>query len=483
MTEILLLEDDDPLRASLALTLSDEGYSVSTAATLSEARRHLAHMAPPDLLLLDVRLRQGESGVELVRQLSQQQRLPPTIVVSGAATIAETVEALRLGVFDFLEKPVSKERLLQSVTNALQRARLERRVQDLEGQLGPERELLGTSPAMVTLREQIARVAATEARVLITGESGTGKELVAGAIHRQSRRRERPFIKLNCAALPAPLVEAELFGHARGAFTDARQARAGLFEEADGGTLLLDEIGDMNLAVQARLLRVLEDGRLRRLGETAERQVDVRVVAATHRDLEQAAAAGRFRADLLFRLAHVPIVVPPLRKRTGDVPLLARHFIEQLSVRHGMRPKGILDEVFPPLQAYGWPGNVRELRAVCERLVVLGSDPLTADQLPAEVFQVGAADEGGWLRPARLARGTVLPFRSFKAECEREYIEAVLQRHAWSVTEAARALGLQRTYLHAKVVALGIARPGRPVELSSEKNGLGTALDDDHDGD
>jgi two-component system nitrogen regulation response regulator NtrX len=467
MSEILLIEDDELLRASLTLTLGGEGYAVHAVATLGEARRRLGQRAWPGMLLLDVRLGEDESGVDLVRELSQQQRLPPTIVVSGAATIAETVEALRLGVFDFLEKPVSKERLLQSVHNALEHARLETRVLDLEGRLVPERELLGASAAMCALREQIARVAPTEARVLISGESGTGKELVADQLHRQSRRRAAPFVKLNCAALPTPLVEAELFGHTRGAFTDARNARAGLFEDASGGTLLLDEIGDMDLAVQARLLRVLEDGRVRRLGETSERQVDVRVLASTHRNLEEQVEAGRFRADLLFRLAHVPLVVPPLRERPGDIPLLVHHFVGVLSARHRVRLKQIRDEVFPPLVAYRWPGNVRELRAVCERLVVLGADPLTADQLPAEVFLPGAAEEGSWLRPARLTSRAIVPFRSFKAECEREYIEAVLQRCGWSVAEAARVLGLQRTYLHAKVVALGIARPGRRMTESS----------------
>jgi two-component system nitrogen regulation response regulator NtrX len=464
MTELLLVEDDDLLRASMAVTLRGDGYSVDAASTLAEARERLGEGCFPGVLVLDVRLGESESGVDLVRELGQAGRLPATVVVSGAATIAETVEALRLGVFDFLEKPVSKERLLQAVRNAAERARLERRVLDLESRLEPAFELLGASPAMQALREQVARVAATEARVLITGETGTGKELVASLIHRQSRRRDRPFIRINCASLPAPLVEAELFGHARGAYTDARSARAGLFEEASGGTLLLDEIGDMDLGVQARLLRVLEDGRVRRLGETLERQVDVRVLAATHRDLEQEAAQGRFRSDLFFRLAHLPITAPPLRERSGDVPLLVRHFVARLSARHRLRPMQVQDEVFPPLEAYAWPGNVRELQAVCERLVVLGSDPLTAEQLPAGIYRVDAAAEGGWLRPSRLALRTVTPFRSFKAECEREYLEAVLQRCGWSVTDAARWLGLHRTHLHAKVLALGLARPGRPME-------------------
>jgi len=467
MTEVLLVEDDDRLRTSLSLTLRDEGYHVTTAASLGEAwARFEAAGAPPDALLLDVRLGAEESGVDLVRRLAAAGRLPPTVAVSGAATIGETVEALRLGVFDFIEKPASKERLLQSIRNALEHRHLQRRVVDLEHRLDSAREMLGPSAVMQALRDQMARVAPTDARVLILGESGTGKELVADHIHRRSARRGRPFVKLNCAAIPSGLVESELFGHARGAFTDARTTRVGLFEEADGGTLFLDEIGDMEPAVQARLLRVLEDGSVRRIGESQERRVDVRVLAATHRDLDTACAEGRFRKDLFFRLSHVPLVVPPLRERAEDVPVLFRHFLAVASAQHRLRPKRADDAVYPPLAAYAWPGNVRELRNVCERLVVLGTDPLTPDQLPTDVFRQGSVDEGGWLRPARLGAAVahVAAFKDFKTECEREYIEAVLQRCGWNVAAAARALGLQRTYLHAKVVALGIARPDRPVD-------------------
>ena len=463
MTEILLVEDDDRLRTSMALMLRDEGYRVTTAVTLAEARaRFEATGEPPDALLLDLRLG-SESGVDLVRRLAASGRLPPTIVVSGAATIAEAIEAVRLGVFDFIEKPASKERLLQSIRNACEQHQLRGRVADLERRLESSRELLGASAAMDALRGQIARVAPTDARVLIVGESGTGKELVAERIHRDSARRAAPFVKLNCAALPTGLIEAELFGHARGAFTDARTARAGLFEEAHGGTLFLDEIGDMDLSAQARLLRVLEDGNVRRLGETQDRRVDVRVVAATHRDLDAAARQGTFRHDLVFRLSHVPLHVPALRDRPDDIPLLFRHFVAAACARHRLRPKPIDEDVFPPLLAYAWPGNVRELRNVCERLVVLGSDPLTADQLPADVFRRGVVDESGWLQLPRLAQCAIVPLRDFKTECEREYIEAVLQRCEWNVSAAARALGLPRTYLHAKVGALGLVRPGRTV--------------------
>ena len=468
MTRILLVEDDHRLRTSLALTLGEAGYAVTEAATLAQAREGLSSpAASPDLIVLDVRLSPTESGVDLVRQLVAESRLPPTLVISGAATIAETVEALRLGVFDFIEKPVSREHLLQSLRNALERTRLERQVATLERRLDARCEMLGESPPMAALREQIARVAATEARVLIVGESGTGKELVAEQIHRQSRRRNAPFVKVNCAAIPAPLVEAELFGHARGAFTDARTARAGLFEEADGGTLLLDEIGDMNHEVQARLLRVLEDGSIRRLGETQERRVNVRVLAATHRDLEAASGNGQFRHDLFFRLAHVPLAVPALRERHDDIALLFDHFLATLSAHHRLRRKEVRPDVYPRLAAYAWPGNVRELRNACERLVVLGSDPLTVEQLPVDILRNDGVAEGSWLRPTRLSSGDIVPFQRFKVECQREYLEAVLQRTGWNVSTAARLLDLQRTHVHAKLVALGLERPeGSPQQTA-----------------
>src|SRR4029079_10353156 len=260
--------------------------------------------SPPDLLLLDVRL-PGMSGREVVRRLAAQGRIPPTIIISGEASISETVEALRLGVHDFIEKPFSRERLLQSIRNALEHHALKREVATLKADLRGEPPILGASPAIATLRQLIARAAATEARVLIVGESGTGQELVASALHRESYRAQRSFIKINCAAIPHHLVEDELFGHAKGAFTDAKTAKPGLFEEADGGTLFLDELGDMDLTMQPRLLRVLEDGRVRRVGETRDRQVDVRVLAATHRNLEEEVKAGRFREDLYLRLAQL----------------------------------------------------------------------------------------------------------------------------------------------------------------------------------
>ncbi len=455
MTRLLIVEDDEKIRAGLLLQLREEGFAPSAVSAAEEALTLLEAPATPlpHLLLLDVRLR-GMSGVDLVRRLVEIRRFPPTIIISGEASISETVEALRLGVHDFIEKPFTRERLLRSIRNALEHHALQREVASLKG----EPEILGDSQAIAALRERIARAAATDARVLIAGESGTGKELVASALHRQSARAHRPFIKINCAAIPDNLIEDELFGHARGAFTDAKVAKPGLFEEADGGTLFLDEIGDMEYPLQSRLLRVLEDGRVRRVGETRDRQVDVRVIAATNRDLEKSIRDGAFREDLYFRLAHLPLAVPPLRERRQDVRLLFDDFLERFTRQHRMRARRIDPEVYPLLESYAWPGNVRELRNVSERLVIFGGDPITPDQLPSSFFAPARTPETGLLRLPEAF--PVVPLRDVKTRCEREYIEAVLHRTRWNFTAAAKLLDVQRTYLHQKVKALGIRRPG-----------------------
>jgi DNA-binding NtrC family response regulator len=462
MSQLLIVEDDEKIRASLLLQLREEGYAPQAMGSAEEAAAHLeAPGALPDLLLLDVRLR-AMSGVDLVRRLVAARRLPPTIIISGEASISETVEALRLGVHDFIEKPFSRERLLRAIRNALEHHALKREVASLQADLRGEPEILGNSPTIEELRRKIARAAVTDARILIAGESGTGKELVASALHRQSARNQKPFIKINCAAIPHHLVEDELFGHAKGAFTDAKNAKPGLFEEADGGTLFLDEIGDMDLTVQSRLLRVLEDGRVRRIGETRDRQVDVRVLAATHRHLEEDVKAGRFREDLYFRLAHLPIPVPSLRERPEDIPLLFNFFLDRFTRQHRARPRHADPELFPYLQRYAWPGNVRELRNLCERLVVFGGDPLTPDQLPSSFFEPTQAPETGLLLSSTSL--PIVPLRDFKTQCEREYIESVLHRTRWNFTAAARRLDVQRTYLHQKVKVLGIRRPGVGAE-------------------
>lgn len=454
MKRAVVVEDEPRMRAEIAAELQEEGLVVEAVASAEEALT--AVRAGCDLLLVDVRL-PGMSGVQLVHRLVEAGRLPPTIVVTGEATISETVEGLRAGVLDFVEKPFTRERLRTSVRNALTRNDLQQEVWALRRVLAVEEEMLGESEAMACLRARIERAAVVDATVLVRGESGTGKELVATALHRLSGRRSGPFVKLNCAAIPGTLAEAELFGHARGAFTGAVAARGGLFEQANGGTLFLDEIGDMELPLQSRLLRVLEERRVRRLGEARDRPVDVRVVAATNQDLETAVRQRRFREDLFFRIAHLPIDVPPLRDRHVDVTRLALHFVELFSRRHHLPVRQLAPETLSALDRYPWPGNVRELRHLCERLVVFGSDPITPDQLPENVLVGAGASQKLLLQLSSLSQPLAL--RDLRQRCEREYLEWVLARCGWNVTAAARALDVGRTHLHEKLVALDLVRP------------------------
>ena len=467
MSRILVVEDDDKIRANLIYLLRQIGHEPHALASGEDAFATLVGDGAgpqPDLLLLDVRL-PGLSGVELVRSLNKAGRLPLTIMISGEASITEAVEALQLGVRDFIEKPFGRERLVTAIDNALEHARLTRELADLRDRVG-EDGILGESAAMDEVRDLIAKAAATEARVLVLGESGTGKELVADALHQGSRRREQPFVKINCASIPAQLVESELFGHARGAFTDARESRAGLFEEADGGTLFLDEIGDMPPELQSRLLRVLEDGRVRRLGDGRERSVDVRVIAATNRDLESSIEGGSFRRDLFYRLCNLPIELPPLRERRGDIRPLFEHFVERFRRRHRTGQRRIDDDVFPLLERHTWPGNVRELKALAERLVIFAGDPITAARLPPPIGGGSTESLAGFLQ---LPTGQPpLTLRELRIRVEREYVEAVLERTAWNVSEAARVLGIARTYLHQKLADLGLERPGTESEAKTE---------------
>jgi two-component system, NtrC family, nitrogen regulation response regulator NtrX len=453
---ILLVEDNEKILANTIMALREERFAVHGVAAAENAVAFLEQREPPDLLLLDVRLR-GTSGIELIRRLVGERRCPPTIIISGEASMSEAVEAVHLGVYDFIEKPFTRERLLQSVRNCLEHAALKRQVSALQAQAAGGSVLLGRSPQMAALRQRIDKIAPTPARVLIRGESGTGKELVAATLHRTGPQRDAPFVKINCAAIPTNLVEDELFGHARGAFTDARSAKPGLFEEAHRGTLFLDEIGDMDLTLQSRLLRVLEDGNVRRIGETHDRRVEVRVLAATNRDLESMIRDGAFREDLYFRLCTVPVDVPPLREREGDIPLLFAHFLDEFAARNQRRRMSIDPDVLQRLERYRWPGNVRELRNVAEQLAIFGTDPITPEQLPLSVVRDDNRREGGIIRPSETT--ALLPLREFKEQCEKEYIESVLRRTGWNYVAAAKVLEIQRTYLHQKVTALGIERP------------------------
>ncbi|CAM2067386.1 Sigma-54-dependent Fis family transcriptional regulator [Sulfidibacter corallicola] len=455
---IWVVEDNLKIRRNTMFQLEEAGYRTEGLATAEEAHVRLREGSDraPDLLLLDVRL-PGVSGVELAARLHKDNLLPPTIIFSGEASISETVEALRLGVYDFLEKPVSNERLLHSIHNCLENAKLKRHIRELEQNKPRGPKILGESAMVVALRRQIDKVAPTQARVLIRGESGSGKELVAAAIHEQSSRRNGPFVKINCAAIPAHLIEAELFGHVRGAFTDARHDKPGMFEQANGGSLFLDEIGDMAIHLQARLLRVLEDGTVRRVGDTRDRRVDVRVVAATHCDLEHMVRTGEFRQDLYFRLSALPLQVPSLRERLDDLPLLFTHFANRASEYHKIPRRQIEPEVFEVLRNYHWPGNIRELKNLAERMVIFGGDPLSADQIPLSPSGDSIVAGTGLLNTDQL-----MPFqelKEFRRRCEKEYLQTVLTHTRWNVTAAAKILGVQRPYMHQKMNQLDISRP------------------------
>jgi DNA-binding NtrC family response regulator len=446
---VLIVDDERNIQVTLARALSLEGYTTHTAGTGQEALEKIAAL-PVDLVLLDVKLPDLDGLAVMERALQMRPGLP-VVVMSGHGSIETVRQAFKLGAFDYLEKPIGeRERLLAAVRNGLQLRDLAAENAELRRAAGPG-ELLGGSPAMQKLRELVRRAAASEGRVLVTGENGTGKELVAHALHDGSRRRGGPFVKLNCAAVPAELIESELFGHERGAFTGAVAARRGKFELADGGTLFLDEVGDMPPAMQAKVLRVLQEGEFERVGGQTTLRTDARVVAASNKDLPAEVAAGRFREDLYYRLAVVIVPTPPLRERRDDVPELAAGFLAEACERNGRRTMSLSREAMLALQAHDWPGNVRELRNVVERLAILCDGPVLE---PADVAQ---ALPGARQPRADRARAGA-SFHELVEEAEREIILAALTAHQDNVSDTARALGLERSHLYKKMRALGVKR-------------------------
>jgi len=435
---VVLIVDDEPnIRRMLTGVLEDEGWSARVAADSDEAEAALAR-EPVDVLLLDVNL-PGRDGLTLLRE---GDGLPPVIMMSGHGDIRTALEAVRLGARDFIEKPIGVERLLLSLENAVEMRQLSDENQRLHDAV--THELLGDSPAMVRLRHEIARVAPTDARVLITGENGTGKELVARALHRGSARRTRPFVKVNCAAIPSELLESELFGHEKGAFTGAVSTRRGKFELAQRGTLLLDEIGDMNPTTQAKLLRVLEENELERVGGERSIGLDVRVLASTNRDLPALLADGTFREDLYFRLKVVQIQVPALRDHAEDVPQLVDHYLDHFARENGRPVPTVSAAARQRLARHPWPGNVRELRNLVERMVIMGGESLGPDELSAFL---------GATVPATSSVQTLA--ESLEAH-ERERIQAALREAGGNIAEAGRRLGLDRANLHRRMKRLGL---------------------------
>jgi two-component system, NtrC family, nitrogen regulation response regulator NtrX len=471
---IFIVDDEKNIRRTVRMVLEGEGFGVEEASSGEEALARLPEVAA-DVMLLDVQL-PGISGLETLERISKlknQETLPTVIVISGHATLADAVRATKAGAYDLIEKPLDRERLMVALRNALERRAMAREVEGLRALADERSEMVGRSAAMMALQAQIAKVAPTRTRVLITGESGTGKELIARAIHRQSAVADKALVKVNCAAIPKELIESELFGHERGAFTGATARKRGLFEIADGGTIFLDEIGDMVSSAQAKVLRVLQSGEFTRVGGEQTLKVDVRVLAATNRDLQAAVAANEFREDLYFRLNVVPLRAPPLRERADDVPRLSATFIELACRENGMKVKSISDEAVALLAAYPWPGNVRELRNVIERLVILSEESIGVDDLPEEILAEVARTrrESTTSTPSELPRvelpaeARALPLREFRDHMEREYIRIKLDENGWNISRTASLLGIERTNLHKKMRALGLSRDnqGQPA--------------------
>jgi two-component system, NtrC family, nitrogen regulation response regulator NtrX len=447
---LLLIDDDPNTLASLSRAFRLAGHEATVCDNANRAIEILQSQRF-DLILSDV-VMPGKTGMQLLEELKNSGLQTPVVLISGQANIEMAVKATRLGALDFLEKPLTTDKLLVTVDNALKLTRLEDENRELRQRLG-KHELVGSGPSMTKLVAQIDRVAASETRICILGETGTGKELVARAIHEKSPRHENAFITLNCAAIPAELIESELFGHEKGAFTGATARHTGKFEQAEGGTLFLDEIGDMPLAMQAKLLRVLEEGEVERVGGDKPIKVNVRVIVATHRNLEELVKKNEFRADLFHRVYVFPLSLPPLRERKEDFPALVAHFAKQVAKQNGWKEKLFSEEAIVELRRYPWPGNVRELRNIVERLVLLSSEDTVIDDdvclaLPAGELSATASSNA----PAP-GQGTL---EQRTEAFEREVLLAEIRRHNFHMTNVARALGLERSHLYKKCQQLGI---------------------------
>jgi len=451
MARLLVVDDEKGIRNALVQVFEYEGHVVQAAEDGPEGLLAVASFGP-DVIFLDVKM-PGMDGLDVLARLGVEAPGVVVIMISGHGTIDTAIEATRKGAYDFLEKPLDTDRLLVTLRRALELKGLTESIADLRSQVQSRYEIVGSSYQVRQVVERIEKVAPTEARVLVTGENGTGKELVARAVHRLSPRSSAPFVEVNCAAIPTELIESALFGHMKGSFTGAVADRAGKFEQADGGTLFLDEIGDMSLDAQAKVLRVLEQGVLTRVGGVRTIAVDVRVIAATNKDLDQAIADGDFREDLFYRLNVVPVRIPPLRERREDVPMLVRHFVDQLSRRDGVAPKSFTKDAVDRLRSLAWPGNVRELRNTVERLLILSG----GEEIRAEDVDLLVPGRPG----ARPDAGALLGFETFgefKDRAEQAYIRHKLRENEWNVAETARRIDMPRSNLYKKIERYGLVR-------------------------
>ncbi|MGK5084817.1 sigma-54 dependent transcriptional regulator [Bdellovibrionota bacterium FG-1] len=463
---VLIIDDEDSIRQSLAGALKDEGYRVSLAASGREGLETLKS-SRPDVVILDIWMPDMD-GLETLKKIKAEWADQIVIMMSGHGNIETAVRATKLGAFDFIEKPLNLERLLVLLQNVAGVQDLARENQALRKQVQRGRVLVGDSAPMRQIQDLIKRVAPTTGSVLITGENGTGKELVAQSIHALSARFNKPFVEINCAAIPEELIESELFGHERGAFTGATSLRRGKFDLAHGGTLFLDEIADMSLKTQAKILRILQEQKFERVGGAQTIQVDVRIVAATNKDLKAEIAKGTFREDLFYRLNVVPFHIPALRDRKDDIPVLAQYFLKEFATSHGRSPRVLTEEGFKVLQAYSWPGNVRELKNLIERVIILTTEaeegsPITAAHLLAhlkdEVLSLKWEDEalsGPSESAAAAAAVQSKNLRDARHEFEKEFILKTLRENNFNISKCAQILGVERSHLHRKIKSFGI---------------------------
>jgi two-component system nitrogen regulation response regulator NtrX len=464
---VLIIDDETSIRTSLDGALRDEGYRVRLAASGKEGIESL-RQETADVVILDIWMPEMD-GIETLKLLKSEWPDLPVIMMSGHGTIDTAVKSTKLGAFDFLEKPPSLEKLLVLLQNAASVRDLARENQALRKQITRSRQLLGNSAPMRQIQGLIRQVAPTTGSVLITGENGTGKELVAHSIHALSSRYTKAFVEVNCAAIPEELIESELFGHEKGAFTGATQLRRGKFDLAHEGTLFLDEIGDMSMKTQAKILRILQEQKFERVGGTQTISVDVRIVAATNKDLRGEISKGNFREDLFYRLNVIPFHVPPLRDRDEDIPLLAEHFLKEFSVTHGKKLRALTKEAADLLKTYSWPGNVRELKNLIERLMILTLDhedgaPITANHLlghlQSDAFAAQMTPRPDPAGDRAHLGGTAKNLRDARSEFEKEFILKTLEENDWNVSKAASVLGIERSHLHKKMKSYGIESEG-----------------------
>jgi two-component system nitrogen regulation response regulator NtrX len=443
---ILIVDDEKSILETLSDTLRDDGYEVINASSGEEALT-LVKEQPPELILLDVWMSPGIDGLETLKAIKEIAPEPIVIMISGHSNIDTAVQATKLGAYDFLEKPLSGEKVLILVKRAIEKQALEKENVELKTSIFQRWEIIGESPNIITLNNEISKAGASQGRVIIYGESGVGKELIARALHKASDRKDKNFIEVNCAAIPQELIESELFGHEKGSFTGAYERKKGKFELADKGTLFLDEIGDMSLTTQAKVLRVIETQEFQRVGGSKKIKVDVRIIAATNKDLNEEIKKGNFREDLYFRLNVIPIYVPPLRERKDDIPLLVEYFLKNFAQQYGQKQKKVSKATLSSLLDYDWPGNVRELKNTIERFVIM-TPPETIDTKYVPSF-----------KEARMDYNSYKTMKDARKQFEKDFILKKLQDNNWNISKTAEETEIERSNLHRKIKSLGIETP------------------------